>query len=213
MASRDRGESGTRSLTRSKRRSSIWLLRSRTCRRVSSPSTSPTQRAALCQKPRYILAWKLCTTMSATDVSDTLQVALRGSGLNQVKVLHRPRLLSDNGPSYVSSELGKWLEDNGIRHIRGRPYHTMTQGKIERYHRSMKNRILLDNYYLPGQLEQSIEEFVSYYNNCRYHESLDNLTPADVYFGRGRAILERREKIKRETIEQRRRLHQQAIAA
>src|SRR5207247_6505983 len=162
---------------------------------------------------RYILAWKLCTTMSATDVSDTLQVALRGSGLNQVKVLHRPRLLSDNGPSYVSSELGKWLEDNGIRHIRGRPYHPMTQGKIERYHRSMKNRILLDNYYLPGQLEQSIEEFVSYYNNCRYHESLDNLTPADVYFGRGRAILKRREKIKRETIEQRRRLHQQAIAA
>src|SRR5499433_2431860 len=162
---------------------------------------------------RYILAWKLCTTMSATDVSNTLQVALRGSGLNQVKVLHRPRLLSDNGPSYVSSELGKWLEDNGIKHIRGRPYHPMTQGKIERYHRSMKNRILLDNYYLPGQLEQSIEEFVRYYNNCRYHESLDNLTPADVYFGRGQAILERREKIKRKTIEQRRRLHQQAIAA
>src|SRR5262245_52157940 len=80
-----------------------------------------------------------------------------GSGLNQVKVLHRPRLLSDNGPSYVSSELGKWLDYNGIRHIRGRPYHPMTQGKIERYHRSMKNRILLDNYYLPGQLEQSIE--------------------------------------------------------
>ena len=79
---------------------------------------------------RYILAWKLCTTMSATDVSDTLQVALRGSGLNQVKVLHRPRLLSDNGPSYVSSELGKWLEDNGIRHIRGRPYHPMTQGNL-----------------------------------------------------------------------------------
>jgi transposase InsO family protein len=70
--------------------------------------------------------------MSATDVSDTLQVALQGSGLNQVKVLHRPRLLSD-GPSYVSSELGKWLEHNGIRHIRGRPYHPMTQGKIERY--------------------------------------------------------------------------------
>ena len=162
---------------------------------------------------RYILAWKLCTTMSATDVSDTLQVALQGSGLNQVKVLHRPRLLSDNGPSYVSSELGEWLEDNGIRHIRGRPYHPMTQGKIERYHRSMKNRILLENYYLPGQLEQSIEEFVEYYNNCRYHESLDNLTPADVYFGRGQVVLKRREKIKRKTIEQRRRLHQQAIAA
>src|SRR5467141_2016686 len=85
--------------------------------------------------------------------------------------------------------------------------------EIERYHRSMKNRILLENYYLPGQLEQSIEEFVEYYNNSRYHESLDNLTPVDVYFGRGQAILKRREKIKRKTIEQRRRLHQQAIAA
>ena len=89
----------------------------------------------------------------------------------------------------------------------------MTQGKIERYHRSMKNRILLENYYLPGQLEQSIAEFVEYYNNCRYHESLDNLTPADVYFGRSQAILKRRDKIKRKTIEQRRRLHQQTIAA
>ena len=107
---------------------------------------------------RYILAWKLCSTMSATDVSDTLQVALQASGLNQVKVLHRLRLLSDNGPSYVSSELGDWLEDHGISHIRGRPYHPMTQGKIERYHRSMKNRILLENYYLPGQLEHSIGE-------------------------------------------------------
>ena len=77
----------------------------------------------------------------------------------------------------------------------------------------MKNRILLENYYLPGQLEQSIEEFVEYYNNCRYQESLYNLTPADVYFGRGQAILKRRENIKRKTIEQRRRLHQQAIAA
>jgi putative transposase len=105
---------------------------------------------------RYILAWKLCTTMAASDVSDTLQVALQVSGLDQVKVLHRPCLLSDNGPSYVSSELSEWLENKGIKHIRGRAYHPMTQGKIERYHRSMKNRILLENYYLPGQLEQSI---------------------------------------------------------
>ena len=134
---------------------------------------------------RYILAWKLCTTMSAADVSDTLQLALKASGLDQVKVLHRPRLLSDNGSSYVSSELGDWLKDKGIRHVRGRPYH----------------------------LELSIGEFVEYYNNQRYHESLDNLTPVDVYFGRGPAILKRRESIKRKTIEQRRRLHQQAIAA
>ena len=107
------------------------------------------------------MAWKLCTTMSATDVSDTLQVALRGSDLNQVKVLHWRRLLSDNGPSYVSSELAEWLEDNGIRHIRGRPYHPMTQGKIERYHRSMKNRILLENHYLPGQLGGATRKYTN----------------------------------------------------
>jgi putative transposase len=162
---------------------------------------------------RYILAWKLCTTMSATDVSDTLQIALQTSGLNQVRVLHRPRLLSDNGPSYLSSDLANWLDHNGIHHIRGQSYHPMTQGKIERYHRSMKNRILLENYYLPGELELNIGEFVTYYNNRRYHESLDNLTPADVYFGRGPTILKRRESIKRKTIQQRRRLHQQPIAA
>ena len=77
----------------------------------------------------------------------------------------------------------------------------------------MKNRILLENYYLPGQLEHSIGEFVDYYNNRRYHESLDNLTPADVYFGRGPIILTRREHIKRRTIEQRRRLHQALLVA
>jgi|SRR5271155_724231 len=69
-----------------------------------------------------------------------------------------------------------------MTHTRGRPYHPMTQGKIERYHRSLKNQILLDNYYLPGQLEACLAEFVAYYNHCRYHESLNNLTPADVYY-------------------------------
>ena len=78
-----------------------------------------------------------------------------------------------------------------MAHTRGRPYHPMTQGKIERYHRSLKNQILLENYYLPGELKERLAEFVDYYNTRRYHESLDNLTPADVYFGRGQAILKR----------------------
>ena len=156
---------------------------------------------------RFILAWKLCTTMTATDVSDTLAMALRSSGLERVRVRHRPRLLSDNGPSYLSAQLGSWLAEHGMTHTRGKPYHPMTQGKIERYHRSMKNQILLENYYLPGQLEQRLAEFVDYYNLRRYHESLNNLTPADVYFGRGQAILTRRENTKLKTIELRRRLH------
>ena len=82
--------------------------------------------------------------MTATDVSDTLMIALRSSGLDRVR--QRPRLLSDNGPSYLSAQLGSWLAEHGMTHTRGKPYHPMTQGKIERYHRSMKNQILLENY-------------------------------------------------------------------
>ena len=99
-----------------------------------------------------------------------------------------------------------------MTHTRGKPYRPMTQDKIERYHRSMKNRILLENYYLPGQLEARLADFVAYYNTRRHHESLRNLTPADVYCGRGQAILMQRENIKHKTIELRRRLHHQAMA-
>jgi putative transposase len=161
---------------------------------------------------RYIVAWKLCTTMSADDVTDTLDLALQASGLDDAPPERRPRLLSDNGPSYIATDLSDWLEDQGMKHTRGRPYHPMTQGKIERWHLSLKSRILLENYYLPGDLERAVADFVEHYNHRRYHESLDNLTPADVYFGRGQRILERRKEIKRNTIEQRRRSNLKAVA-
>ena len=92
------------------------------------------------------------------------------------------------------------------------PYHPQTQGKIERWHQTLKNRILLENYYLPGDLEAQIEAFIAHYNHRRYHESLGNLTPADVYFGRGQTILIKREKIKRQTIELRRLQHRKSAA-
>ncbi|HML45039.1 MAG TPA: IS3 family transposase [Hyphomicrobium zavarzinii] len=161
---------------------------------------------------RYIVAWKLCTTMSAADVTTTLDLALQASGLDQVDPGQRPRLLSDNGPSYVANDLSEWLEAQGMRHTRSKPYHPMTQGKIERWHLSLKSRILLENYYLPGDLERAVADFVDHYNHRRYHESLDNLTPADVYFGRAARILERRQEIKRRTIELRRRRHQNVAA-
>jgi transposase InsO family protein len=141
---------------------------------------------------RYIVAFKLCTTMAAADVTATLDLALQASGLDQVEVDRRPRLLSDNGPSYVATELADWLGEHSMSHTRGKPYHPMTQGKIERWHLSLKSRILLDNYYLPGDLERAVAAFVEHYNHRRYHESLDNLTPADVYFGRGQTILNTR---------------------
>ena len=161
---------------------------------------------------RYIISWKLCTTMRAEDVTDTLELALEASGCDQVHVLHKPRLLSDNGPSYVAGELADYLADKKMRHVRGAPFHPQTQGKIERWHQTLKNRILLENYYLPGDLEAQIEAFVEHYNHQRYHESLNNVTPADAYFGRAQAIIKQRERIKRQTIEYRRLQHRKIAA-
>ena len=127
---------------------------------------------------RFILAWRLCQGMSADDVKQTLDDAILFSGIRHVKVLHRPRLLSDNGPCYISKALGDYLAQEGIGHSRGKPFHPMTQGKIERYHRSMKNILLLENYYSPSELEDQISVFVDYYNHHRYHESLKNVNPA-----------------------------------
>ena len=161
---------------------------------------------------RYVIAWKLCTTMKASDVTDTLELALKASGRDQANVQHRPRLLSDNGSSYIATELAEWLEDKGMDHVRGAPYRPQTQGKIERWHQTLKNRILLENYFLPGDLKGQIGRFISHYNHCRYHESLQNLTPADVYFGRGDEILQQRERIKQTTISQRRLRYRQQAA-
>ena len=159
---------------------------------MTSPATSWPESCALACAPR---------------MSPPLDLASRASGLDGARPADRPRLLSDNGSSYIAGELAEWLADRKIKHLRGAPYHPMTQGKIERWHQTLKNRILLENYFLPGDLETQFAAFVDYYNTHRYHESINNLTPADVYFGRGPTILAAREKIKRETIAERRLQH------
>ena len=145
--------------------------------------------------------------MGAEDVEETLKMALEKAGLETARVRHRPRLLSDNGPAYLSRDLARFLQRKQMDHVRGAPYHPMTQGKIERWHRSMKNVVRLENYYSPSDLEAAIADFVEYYNHARYHEALDNLTPADVYFGRAKEVMDRRKEIKRRTLETRRRHH------
>ena len=162
---------------------------------------------------RYLIAWRLSPTMGADDVMETLNEALERTGVETVNVRHRPRLLSDNGPAYVSKELREYLAERGMTHTRGRPYHPQTQGKIERYHRSMKNVVKLEHYYFPWQLEQAIGDFVAYYNHERYHESLENVTPLDVYSGRYREVLSERKKIKRLTMQRRKREYRAAKAA
>ena len=90
---------------------------------------------------------------AAEDVTDTLDLALKASGCDSATVLHKPRLLSDNGPSYIAGELAQYIEARKMSHVRGAPFHPQTQGKIERWHETLENLILLENYFLPGDLE------------------------------------------------------------
>ena len=117
---------------------------------------------------RFIIAWELCRNMRSDDVERVVSKALDITGLGKDQ---RPRLLSDNGSCYVSGDLKEFLEEEAIVHVRGKPLHPQTQGKIERYHRTMKNIIKLEHYYSPEELETKIADFVDYYNNQRYHES------------------------------------------
>ncbi len=150
---------------------------------------------------RYIVHWELCSGMKVQDVKRTVDKAIIKA---KIVTKNRPMLLSDNGSCYIAADLKQYLKkEHQIDQVHGRPYHPQTQGKIERYHRTMKNVVKLDHYYYPEELERALEIFVHNYNNNRYHESLKNLTPADIYYGRGDLILKERERIKNQSLKYR----------
>ncbi len=158
---------------------------------------------------RYIVYHELCANMETPDVKRTVTEALESAGIGKK---NRPRLLSDDGPCYISNELAEFMQEYELKHIRGKPLHPQTQGKIERYHRSMKNVVKLENYYTPQSLLEAIDAFVDHYNNHRYHESLDNCTPADVYFGRHHRVLIKRQETKKKSMKIRRQNHHLQLA-
>jgi len=153
---------------------------------------------------RFILAWKLQKDMSANSLIEVVQEAVDATGMTDVPVEDRTKLLSDNGAGYVSRSFRDYLHLVGIRHILAAPYHPQTNGKLERYHRSIKREVNQVPYELPGQLERAIADFVDYYNYRRYHKALGNVMPADVLYGRREEILERRKEVQIQTINRRR---------
>lgn len=150
---------------------------------------------------RYIITWELCQNMETDDAKRSLDLAILETGLGKDEM---PRLLTDNGSCYISKEFNSYLSGKNISLVHGAPYHPQTQGKIERYHRTMKNIVKLENYFFPDELRAKLAEFVDYYNNHRYHESLGNVTPADVYFGREKQIKKQRREVKMRTLKERR---------
>ncbi len=157
---------------------------------------------------RFILAWKLQKDMSATSLIEVIQDAVDATGMADVPVEDRTNLLSDNGAGYLSRSFRDYLQLVGIRHILAAPFHPQTNGKLERYHQSIKKEVNQLLYEAPSQMERAIADFVEYYNYRRYHKALGNVTPADVLYGRREQILQRRKEVQIQTINRRRNYNQ-----
>jgi transposase InsO family protein len=153
---------------------------------------------------RFILSWKMQTDMSANSLIEVVQQAVDATGMTNVPVVDRTKLLSDNGSGYISRAFNDYLHLVDIDHIRAAPFHPQTNGKIERYHESLKKQVNQLHYEFPSDLEKAIADFVDYYNQRRYHIALGNVTPADVLFGRREEILKRRKEVQAATISRRR---------
>ena len=157
---------------------------------------------------RCILAWKLQRDMTADSLIEVVQMAIDATGMTDVPVEDRTALLSDNGSGYVSRAFRDYLHLVGIRHIFAAPYHPQTNGKLERYHRTLKDDVNQVPYEVVRELEAAIRDFVVFYNEQRYHKALGNVTPADVLAGRREAILARRKEVQQATWEARKQYHQ-----
>jgi transposase InsO family protein len=158
---------------------------------------------------RSILAWKLQLDMTSDSLIQVVQLAIDATGMTEVPLADRTRLLSDNGSGYVSRAFRDYLGLVGIRHILAAPYHPQTNGKLERYHQSIKQEVNQVPYEVPGDLEVATLGFVDYYNNRRYHKALGNVTPDDVLKGRRDGILIRRREVKAQTLRWRQRYNRQ----
>jgi putative transposase len=153
---------------------------------------------------RFILSWDLKTDMTGGSLEDVMQQAVDFTGMTDVPVEDRTVLLSDNGAGYISQQFNQYLRFVGIRHITASPFHPQTNGKIERYHRTIKGEINQVPHDMPSELKEAIRAFIDYYNYRRYHEGLGNVTPYDVYSGRHLEIIQRRKEAKSKTLEARR---------
>ena len=137
--------------------------------------------------------------MTADSFIEVVQDAVDLTGMTDVPWDHRTKLLSDNGPGYISHSFGEYLRLLGIRHILASPFHPQTNGKLERYHRTIKLDVNQNPYDVPGNLEEAITGFVNYKNNRRYHKALGNVTPPDILGGRREQILQKRKEVQPQT--------------
>lgn len=153
---------------------------------------------------RKIIGHDLRPDETAFSLSDVIEIAIENAKKEDhlVDKDNMPSLYTDNGPGFISSVMAGYLENHNIRHIFGTPYHPQGRGKIERFNRTIKDRLCLVVYCSPDYLKKAVDEAIIVYNNMP-HESLGNVSPNDVYVGRKEEILKRRAEKKRLTLERR----------
>ena len=149
---------------------------------------------------RKIISWKLQSSMMASDFEEVIEEACIKANVDPENM---PNLVSDRGPALISHELNDYLGEKDIHHILATPYHPQTNGKIERWHKSLKMTVKLYTYDCPNNLKAEIGKFISNYNRNRYHESLGNVTPDDVFYGRRKNIIKVRKEKQRLTMKMR----------
>ena len=162
---------------------------------------------------RRILAWGLQASMDYEAFSEIVEVACKEAKLEYAPIEPKElvKLVTDRGPALISKPFGDYLEARGIRHILASPHHPQTNGKIERFHRSTKEQVNLVVWESPDELKGEIEKFIDFYNGVRYHEGIENVTPDDVYFGRKETVLNKRETLKNETLNRRKKMNSNKI--
>ena len=159
---------------------------------------------------RFILSWRLQVDMTSPSLIEVVQDAVDSTGMTDVRVEDRTRLLSDNGSGYISRAFQEYVQLVGIRHIFAAPYHPQTNGKLERYHQTLKRSVNQVLYDVPRDLQCAISEFVNFYNFRRYHKALKDITPSDMLAGRRDEILGRRREAKDRSL-QRRKEHNKTL--
>lgn len=136
---------------------------------------------------RYIVHWNIREKMEEKDVEMVLQKALEKTPGT------KPRIISDNGPQYIAKDFKVFMRIFGLTHVRTSPYYPQSNGKLERWHGSLKDECIRPS--SPRTIEEAMKrvtDYVEHYNNVRLHSAIDYVTPADKLAGRAKEIVEAR---------------------
>jgi putative transposase len=138
---------------------------------------------------RFVVHWEIRTSMTEPEVETIIQRA------RERYPEARPRIISDNGPQFIARDFKEFIRICGMTHVRTSPYYPQSNGKIERWHRSLKSECIRPN--VPLSLEDArrlVERYVDYYNQVRLHSAIGYIAPADKLAGRGPAIFADRDR-------------------